>query len=112
MWKRVQTAMKSSVRNAFKAIRLLQKYHHLQKSSQRNFREPSFFLMLETGYYTNLSGCGHLFDKFVRTKMLNGYSGQNEEIAKPNDCEFWKSKLRYMPFDSTFTFIPGNVNDR
>ena len=111
MRKRIRTAMKTTVRSAFKTVRLIKKYQSVFGSDQ-NSNQPSFLLALETGKFTNLAGCGSMFDNFLDNKTLGNHSGQNETPLYPDQKDFWKSKLRILPFDHTFTFLPIDVNKR
>ena len=104
--------MKTSVRSAFKAIRMLRKYHRMKKTQQVNFKVPSFFMMFETGFHSTFSGLGDLLKSFLNSKSLENYSGFDSEVAHSNESGFWNSKLRYLPFASTFTHIPLDVNQR
>ena len=76
----------------------------------KNIQDPSFFLALETGTFTNISGFGKMFNKFLETKKLTGYSGEDSMPSNPKDGNFWRSKLRHLPFDHTFTFLPIDVD--
>ena len=69
-------------------------------------------MLMETGYYTNISGCGNVLEEFMEKKTLSEYSGEHSQISKLNESGFWTSRLRYLPFDSTFTFLPTDVDQR
>ena len=69
-------------------------------------------MLMETGYYMNLSGCGDILDTFIQDKNVKNYSGENSQVVKQKESGFWNGKLRYMPFNSTFTFLPTDVDDR
>ena len=100
--------MKTTVRTAFKTIRLIKKYNKFKKFT--NILEPSFFLAVETGSFTNISGSGNLYKNFVEKQQISGYSGENCDPSTPKDGNFSRAKLRFLPFDHTFTFLPIDVD--
>ena len=106
--KRIRTAMKTTVRTAFKTIRLINKYNKYK--GFKNILQPSFFLAVETGSFTNISGTGNLYTNFWENQQLSGYSGENCIPSTPKDGNFACAKLRYLPFDHTFTFLPIDVD--
>ena len=111
MRKRINTACKSAVRNAFKAIRLIQKYHHLKYSQLTKVPKCGFLTMIDNGLFTNISGCGDIFKEFLEKRHLTNYTGIGTSIKKPTDSDYWNAKLRIVPFDSTFTFLPKDVHE-
>ena len=112
MRKRIRTAMKTTVRSAFKTVRLIRKYQSLNRDKVKDSKPPGFFLALETGTFTNYAGCGSMFDSFLQNGQLGNHSGEDQEPLTPDEKNYWKSKLRILPFDHTFTFLPIDVNKR
>ena len=112
MRKRIRTAMKTTVRSAFKTVRLIKNYQKFQNKTILNLNSPSFVLALETGTFTSLSGCGSMFDNYVKNGNFGNHSGKNEKLRYPDERNFCTSKLRVLPFDHTFTFLPIDVNKR
>ena len=110
MRKRIRTAMKTTLRSAFKTVHLLKRYYTLKDISPDSIKDPCFFLALETGMFTNLAGCRSMLENFLQNSNLGSYSGDSEVPRKPSDKDFSKSKLRIVPFDHTFTFLPIDIN--
>ena len=111
MKKRINAACKSTFRNGYKAVRLMEKYKKLMKNKPSS-GTPSFINMIDTGDCTMVSGFGSLFDDFLASRSLGTYSGKNEKLSYPSDPTYWTSKLRFVPFDDTFTFLPQDVTRR
>ena len=99
------------VRSAFKTVRLIKKFNSFKGYNLEKMKDPSFFLALETGSFTNFAGCGSMYQNFLQTETLGNYSGQNQDPKMPTDTNFSKSKLRILPFDHTFTFLPIDMNE-
>ena len=100
------------MRSAFKAVRLLAKYHKLAKTSCKHFRQPGFIMLTETGHFSCFSGSGDFLQSFMKNRVIKNYLGESSPIMKGKEVGFGKSKLRFMPFDSTFIFLPTDVNGR
>ena len=73
---------------------------------------PSFLNVIDTGTVTMLSGCRSMLKKFVEKREITDYSGEEQCIKYPKDNTYWSSKLRFVPFDETFTFLPNDASKR
>ena len=109
--KRINTACKSAFRSCHKAIRLMETYNKLI-SDKTSKHKPTFINLIETGTCTMISGYGALFEKFRQKKIIDNYSVQDSKFSYPDDVNYWNSKLRFVPFDDIFTFLPTDVSSR
>ena len=93
-----------------KANRLMEEYKELMRGTDSEGLDPSSLIVFDNGYYTIISGSGKMFNAFGKTKSLGNYTGRFEIPKEPTDPNYSKSKLRILPFDKTFTFLPNDVD--
>ena len=65
--------------------------------------------MLNDGKQTTISGFGELFDRFLKTRKLTGYSGEKEDFTHFFDPNYKTAKLRILKFDQTYENMPYDV---
>ena len=90
----------------------MDEYKDLMRGTKSEGLEPSF-LILDNGYYTIISGSGKIFNAFCKNKSLgNLYTGRYAVPRDPSDPKYSQSRLRILPFDKAFTFLPNDVDSR
>ena len=90
----------------------MEEYKEFMRGTNEEGLKPSSLIIFDNGYYTIISGTGEIFHAFCKNKSLGNYNGNDEDPTDPSDPRYYSSKLRIIPFDNTFTFLPNDVNDR
>ena len=93
-----------------KAVRLISKLYEYKGIS--NHRLPAFLLFIDTGSSTSVSGTGPIYRKFLQSKSLGDYSGSGSQLKTPQDKNYGNADLKLVPFDTAFTYLPIDVNQR
>ena len=86
-------------------------FQKLLKECGKEGKDPSFILILDTGFYTVVSGDGDIFFKFCKTKTLGNYTGRNVRPRFPSDDDYLRSRLRCLPFDYCFNYTSKDVDE-
>ena len=90
----------------------MEEYKEFMRGTNGEGLDPSSLIIFDNGYYTIISGSGKIFHAFCKDKTLGNYNGNDENPTAPTDPMYSSSKLRIIPFDQSFTFLPNDVDDR
>ena len=60
-------------------------YKELRRGHKNEGEDPSIIIIFDNGYFTTISGDGHMFHSFCKDKTLGNYTGRNYVVCKPDD---------------------------
>ena len=66
-------------------------------------------IAVDTGQQCSISGVGPIYDNFICTGKLMGYSGYGTEASTFHDSDFETTPLRIINYDQTFYQMPYDV---
>ena len=66
-------------------------------------------MLLDTGGQCTIAGSGEAFEKFQRTGVLEGYTGEGRRPTTITDPNYDAALLRMMDFEDTFQGLNYDV---
>ena len=106
------THSKSAIRELVYVGRLAARLKKLREGTDHEPAIPSTFGALDNGYFTTFGGHGHMVENFKKYRKLGDYTGRGIEAKNPEDENYSKSRMRYLPFDLCFMNENKTVDKR
>ena len=72
-------------------------------------KKAAVCMLIDTGDQSTMSGSGEVFEKFQRTGVIDGYTGQGRPVTKFTDPNCDVDLLQMMDFDDTFQGLNYDV---
>ena len=82
--------------------RLSARLKKLHAGTEDEPAEPSTFGLIVNGYFTTVGGQGPMLQNFLRNLSLGNYSGRGIIAKMPNEPQYNRSRMRFLPFDHCF----------
>ena len=102
----------TTVRKVISVTHQAEMYNDFMKKFKKEGTKPGAFLALDNGYFATVSGCGDIYDFYIKTRQLGIYNGRYSKLSNPQDDGYDEAKLRLLPFEHAFSFGKKNVSHR
>ena len=105
----IESSTKTAIRVTISTSRYTAKKNEIVGSTKETVGSV---VILNDGKQTTVGGYGNLFEKFLKTKKLDGYTGQMEPFTSFSDPNYDHAKLKVMKFDETYHKMPYDARSR
>ena len=106
--KRIETVSQSAVRHTVASSRFSQKLEELQGKDSVS---GSITIMSKPNE-TLVAGHGPIYERFLKTREITGYTGEGSPFSYFFDEEYEDSPLKVVRFDQSFKHLPYDARHR
>ena len=107
--RKLRSTIMKSLREGVAAARIADFLNDQLKSIGIKNEPAGAIICVHSGTQYSVSGCGKIFDQFIRTANLTKFTGSNDKPATFYEANFETAPIRLVKFDETFHKMPYDV---
>ena len=110
--KKIQSHLRTCIRYGIGTARIVDHmYMRLFEASNIAKKDTNVVILLDTGGQATVSGVGKVYEHFLKTGLLENFTGYGTWPAKYDDEHFEGAPLRMMTFAESFADMDYNCRE-